>query len=263
MAAHAFSVSLILRWNWRGWLVGWRAWLRRISWTDHDPHLAASHRQFLGNKNAVLQFARPAHKVADFNIGKGDALIPTFERSVFIYLNVLGLTVRTGDGELGFVDGLYFAGDEFLTQVFAIESTRSRTHALSPALPHHLDHLRVHHPDHRGFHHAVFQVAAGKNHVVGLDLIQLNRLALFGDACVFSDFHRDGIATSQRSKDQRIFANRGHFAYHAFTGRHVSAATFLRLRPSRRQAQHHNQQQASLHFSCSLWETRFCRRLSL
>src|SRR5262249_43231744 len=90
----------------------WRCFLLLASWTGHNPHLRAPYHQFLGNKHAILEFAGATDKIAYLDVGKRDALAASLERGVFVYLNVLALVVRAGDGNPGFIDGLHFAGNK-------------------------------------------------------------------------------------------------------------------------------------------------------
>src|SRR6478736_2343065 len=122
----AFCASLFWR---RGWSCArWRRalWLLLVlclatRTTHHDAHLpAASYDQLFGDEYIVFQLPAAAHKIAGFDVRQGNALRTFFEGGIFIHFNLLRLSIRPGNGELGTIGGLNFAADELFAQAFAV-----------------------------------------------------------------------------------------------------------------------------------------------
>src|SRR5437660_5859153 len=93
----------------------------------HAAHHAwTSGMQLLGDEDIVFQLAGACDEISNLDVCKGNALYAFFERSIFVHLNVLGLAIGTGNGELGFMDGLDFSGNELFAHIFAVELPASR-----------------------------------------------------------------------------------------------------------------------------------------
>src|SRR5258708_13297415 len=181
LASFAFSLvfwwsSLVFRLLVFGLSLFWLLLVGRRSAGTNQPqaHRPATHGQHFGHKHVILDLAGAKNEIADGNVGKRHAFALLLERRVFVNLDFLCPIVRPRDGELGFIDGLDLAGDEFLSHVFGLElsSGTAHLHAL-------LEHLGIDHADHGRLHGLAIQRSASKNDVTDFYVLHAAQLPLF------------------------------------------------------------------------------------